>query len=94
MSGSSYADDLGSAVHYALETTHAVAVCPFHPDLVIRIDDDAAEAHAFARARKLVKSDGTTWECEALEKEFRRQLSLAADGYCPRCVLLGDRKLY
>jgi len=62
MSVSSYADDLGSAVHYALETTHAIAVCPFHLDLTIRIGDDAAESHAFARARKLVKSDGTTWE--------------------------------
>ena len=34
---SSYADDLGSAVHYALETTHAIAVCPFHLDLTIRM---------------------------------------------------------
>ena len=40
----SYADDLGSAVHYALETTHAIAICPFHLDLTIRIGDDAAEA--------------------------------------------------
>ena len=62
MSVTSYADDLGSAVHYALETTHAIAICPFHLDLTIRIGDDAAESHAFARARKLVKSDGTTWE--------------------------------
>ena len=62
MSVTSYADDLGSAVHYALETIHAIAICPFHLDLTIRIGDDAAESHAFARARKLVKSDGTTWE--------------------------------
>ena len=59
MSVGSYADDLGSAVHYALETTHAIALCPFHLDLTIRMGDDAAESHAFARARKLVKSDGT-----------------------------------
>src|SRR5262245_61616357 len=64
MYASSYADDLNSAVHYALETTHAIAVCPFHLDLMIRIGDDAAESHALARARKLVKSDGTTWEGE------------------------------
>jgi hypothetical protein len=82
----SYADDLGSAVHYALETTRAIAVCPFHLDLTIRIGDDAAESHAFARARKLVKSDGTTWQGEALRKEFGRQLSKAADRYCPHCA--------
>jgi hypothetical protein len=93
MSVSSYADDLGSAVHYALETTHAIAVCPFHLDLTIRIGDDAAESHAFARARKLVKSDGTTWEGEALRKEFGRQLRKAADRYCPHCALLGDPEL-
>lgn len=43
MLASNFADDLGSAVHYALETTHAIAVCPFHLDLTIRIGDDAAE---------------------------------------------------
>ena len=80
MSVSNNADDLGSAVHYALETTHAIAVCPFHLDLTIRIGDDAAESHAFARARKLVKSDGTTWEGEALRKEFGRQLGKPPTG--------------
>jgi len=93
MSITSYADDLGSAVHYALEATHAIAVCPFHLDLTIRTGDDAAEGHAFARARKLVKSDGTTWEGEALRKEFGRQLRKAADRYCPHCALLGDPEL-
>jgi hypothetical protein len=93
MSVSSNVDDLGSAVHYALETTHAIAVCPFHLDLTIRIGDDAAESHAFARARKIVKSDGTTWEGEALRKEFGRQLGGAADRYCPHCALLGDPEL-
>jgi hypothetical protein len=85
-----YADDLGSAVHYALETTHAIAVCPFHLDQTIRIGDDPAESHAFARARKLVKRDGTTWQREALWKEFGRQLGNAADRYCPRCCALND----
>jgi hypothetical protein len=93
MSVSYYADDLGSAVRHALETTRAIAVCPFHLDLTIRIGDDAAESHAFARARNLVKSDGTTWQGEALRKEFGRQLSKAADRYCPHCALKGDPEL-
>jgi hypothetical protein len=93
MSITNYADDLGSAVHYALETTRAIAICPFHLDVTIRIGDDAAENHAFARARKLVKSDGTTWTREALWKEFGRQLGKAADRYCPHCALLGDPEL-
>src|SRR5690349_7167097 len=89
MSINTYADDLDSAVHYALETTHAIAVCPFHLDVTIRVGDDGAESHAVARARKLVRSDGTTWDGEVLRKEFARQLSRAADRYCPRCVLPG-----
>jgi hypothetical protein len=93
MSGTYCADDLGSAVHYALETTHAIAVCPFHLDQTIRIGDDAAESHAFARARKLVKHDGTRWQGEALRKEFGRQLGNAADRCCPRCVLKDDPEL-
>jgi hypothetical protein len=33
----------------------------------------------------MIRSDGTTWASEALREEFRRQLSEAADGQCPRC---------
>ena len=41
-----------------LLTTRATAVCPFHQEVTIRIGDDAAETHAFYRARNIVKSDG------------------------------------
>jgi hypothetical protein len=80
-----HADDLTAAVRYALETTRATAACPFHWDVIIRVGDDAAESHAFERARKLIKSDGTKWAPEVLRDEFSRQLSEAADGQCPRC---------
>ena len=80
-----HADDLTAAVRHALETTRATAACPFHWDVIIRVGDDAAENHAFERVRKMIRSDGTTWASEALREEFRRQLSEAADGQCPRC---------
>jgi hypothetical protein len=51
------ADDLASVVRYALETTRATAVCPFHPKVTIRVGDDAAETHTFIRAHRMVKSD-------------------------------------
>jgi hypothetical protein len=82
----SFADNLSVAVRYALETTHATAECPFHMGVVIRVGDDAAESHAYERAKRIVKSDGTTWAKEALRKEFTRQLGKAADRCCPRCV--------
>lgn len=41
MSVKDYADDLSATVHYALETTRAVAACPFHSDVTIRVGDDA-----------------------------------------------------
>jgi hypothetical protein len=78
-------DDLTATVRYALETTRATAACPFHWDVIIRVGDDAAESHAFERARRIVRSDGTTWPPEALREEFARQLGEAADGRCPRC---------
>jgi hypothetical protein len=74
MSVNNYADNLGSAVRYALTTTVATTVCPFHTDMTIRVGDDAAESHAFARARKIIKTDGTKWEREVLMEEFGRQL--------------------
>lgn len=78
-----YTDDLSAAARYALETTPATAECPFHPGVVIRVGDDAAESHAYERAKRIIKSDGTTWENESLRQEFTRQLSRAADGCCP-----------
>ena len=37
MSAQDFADDLSATVHYALETTRAVAVCPFHSEVTIRV---------------------------------------------------------
>jgi hypothetical protein len=86
MSVNDHADNLAAAVHYALETTRATAVCPFHANVTIRVGDDAAEGHAYGRAIKIIKSDGTRWEREALLKEISRQLGNAADGACPDCT--------
>ncbi|KRR29075.1 hypothetical protein [Bradyrhizobium retamae] len=80
------ADDLTATVRHALETTRATAACPFHWDVIIRVGDDAAERHAFERARKIVRSDGTHWPVQAVRSEFARQLGEAADGQCPRCA--------
>ena len=80
-----YTDELSAAVRYALETTRATAECPFHPGVVIRVGDDAAESHAYERAKRIIKSDGTAWDKEELRAEFARQIGDAADSYCPRC---------
>jgi len=54
----------------------------------IRVGDDAAESHAYVRASKVVKSDGTTWEHAVPHEEISRQLTEAADGVCPECAAL------
>jgi hypothetical protein len=79
------ADDLELAVRHALLTTRATAACPFHPDVTIRVGDDAAETHAFYRARNLVRSDGTGWDHDLLMREIARQLADAAERVCPHC---------
>jgi hypothetical protein len=86
MSVNSWTDDLASVVGYALATTRATAICPFHANVTIRVGDDAAESHAYVRASKVVKSDGTTWGHEVLHEEINRQLHEAADGVCPECA--------
>jgi hypothetical protein len=78
-------DNLETAVRNALLTTRATAACPFHPHVTIRVGDDAAETHAFYRARNLVRCDGTGWDHDLLIQEISRQLADAADGECPRC---------
>ena len=83
MSVDSPTDNLTSTVRYALETTRATAVCPFHADVTIRVGDDAAESHAYLRANKITKS---TFKRKVLLEEFKRQLSVAADGHCPQCA--------
>ena len=85
MSVIQFADDLTSVVRYALETTRATTTCPFHLNVTIRVGDDAAESHAWARARNIIRSDGAHWEEMTLRREFERQLGKAADRYCPRC---------
>jgi hypothetical protein len=77
------ADDLTQVVRYGLETTRATAACPFHRDVIIRIGDDAAESHAFERARRTVRGDGTNWPAEALRKELARRLGKAATSMSP-----------
>src|SRR6202043_1675045 len=86
MSVNNYANNLDSAVRYALETTRAIAVCPFPSDVTIRVGDDAAERHGYARTRNIIKSDGTKWKREALLEEIKRQLGDAAVGDCPQCA--------
>jgi hypothetical protein len=81
-------DNLESAMRYALLTTRATVICPFHPEVMIRVGDDAAETHAYCRAKSIIKSDGTRWEREDLMEEIVRQLTDAADGVCPRCAQL------
>ncbi|WP_245448449.1 hypothetical protein [Bradyrhizobium nitroreducens] len=78
-------DDLTAAVRYALETTRATTICPFHDEVIIRVGDDAAESHAYERAKRILKSDGTAHESDALRDEIGRQLAIAADGRCPHC---------
>jgi hypothetical protein len=85
MSVDSWTDDLASVVRYALTTARATANCPFHDNVTVRVGDDAAET---VRATKVIKSDGTTWEHEALHKEINHQLDEAVDGVCPECAAL------
>ena len=47
MLDASYNDNLQKLVCFALFTTHATTLCPFHPEVTIRVGDAAAETHAY-----------------------------------------------
>lgn len=68
MSANVHADHLTAVVRCALDTTRATIVCPFHDEVIIRVGDDAVESHAFERAKRIVRSDGRTWERNLSEK--------------------------
>jgi len=86
MSITASADNLESTVRNALLTTRATAVCPFHPDVTVRVGDDAAETHAFYRAKNFVGNDGAGWDHELLLAELSRQLAGAAEHVCSHCA--------
>jgi hypothetical protein len=79
---------LRAVVRDALATTHAMTTCPFHPDVTIRIGDDAAETHAFYRARNALRSEAANFDSAMLMNEIARQVSKAADRVCPKCSKL------
>ena len=90
MLDASYNDNLQKLVCFALFTTHATTLCPFHPEVTIRVGDAAAETHAYHRAKNVIKSDGTSWNHEELMDEIARQLTDAADGVCPQCAHMAN----
>lgn len=75
-------DDARTLVREALMSTRAVKVCPFHPEMMIRIGDDAAETHA---SHRLANIADPSWDHDARLAEMARQLGECADGVCPRC---------
>lgn len=52
----------------------------------LAVRDDAAESHAFERAKRVVRSEGTNCEAQDLRQEIGWQLSVAADGECPAAL--------
>jgi hypothetical protein len=75
-------DDAKTVVREALMSTRAVTVCPFHPEVTIRIGDDAAETHA---SHRLANIADASWNHDARLAEMARQLGECADGVCPKC---------
>lgn len=49
MTSNGYSDNVSALVRYALETTRATTVCPFHDGVVIRVGDDGRKPRFRAR---------------------------------------------
>jgi hypothetical protein len=90
MSINNYVDEVEDAARFALAKSGAITVCPFHPDVTIRVGDDDRERHAYALATTILKSDGTMWMREDVMPAIKDALDMAADGECPACASLRD----
>ena len=99
MSVKNWTDDLASAVRYSLVTTRAIAVCPFHENVTIRVGDDAAESHAYVAPVKLSKvmarRGGTKFSMKKLAANSARQpMESALSVQHSRILKRLDPKLY
>ena len=78
MSVIQFADNLSSVVRYALDTTRATTTCPFHPNVTIRVGDDAAELGTGQKNRQerwySMGRDGSQRRVRAATESSRRPL--------------------
>ena len=84
MSANVRADHLTAVVRYALDTTRATIICPFHDEVIIRVamtPRRAMPSNALRESSEAMEGRGK----EIFREEFGRQLGAAADAYCPRC---------
>lgn len=86
MSANDYCDGLEASARHALATAKAIAVCPFHKEVTIRVGNQDAERHAYALATTILKSDGEPWKREDLMEAIKGELDAAADDGCPECA--------
>jgi hypothetical protein len=90
MSINNYYDSVEVAARHAVAKTGAIKICPFHPEVTIRVGDADAERHAYAYATTILKSDGTMWMRDDMLPAIKDELDMAADGECPQCAHLRD----
>ena len=74
-------------MRYALETTRATAVCPFHLDVTVRLGDYNAESHAsLAPARETLSRMMAQNGKQLSEKRKLSEKSLNASSGKPQTV--------
>lgn len=90
MSINDLVDQLETAALQALLQTKALEPCSVHSDVLIRQGDEDAERHAYALATTILKREGDMELREDLMSAIEHELTMAADGECPRCAHLMD----
>ena len=73
------------AARTALFATGALQTCPAH-GTTIRVGDEDAERHAYAKATNLLKASDDEWMRDEVVSAIADELIMAADDECPSCA--------
>jgi hypothetical protein len=85
MSAQSYEENVRIAAREAVKTAGAVRICPWHPEVTIRVGNANAEHYAYALATTALKHEGAMEARQDVLEAIKAELDGAADGACPRC---------
>ena len=72
-------------MRHALMTTHATAVCPFHPEVTVRVETMRPRPTRSIALRNLVKATAPAGIMTCWCRKSRANSTAAADRVCPHC---------
>src|SRR4051812_41455353 len=84
MADSGYERNVQVAAQEAVKAAGAIRSCPNHPNLLVRVSNEAAQHYAYALATTALKREGAMDARQDVLDAIKAELDAAAE-QCPRC---------